>query len=57
MWQNWINGVLGLWVILMPFLGLTPSAHRSLMVVTGIVIAILAFWSAMAGGKSAGQAM
>jgi len=36
----------------MPFLGFSPSLHRTLMIVTGIAIAVLAFWMAMAEGKS-----
>ena len=50
MWQNWVNGILGLWVILMPFLGFGPYL-RTLMIVSGIVIAVLAFWSASMKGK------
>lgn len=53
MWRNWINGILGLWIILMPFLGFPPGAHRTLMILSGLVVAILAFWSAMGEGKSA----
>lgn len=45
-WQNWVNGVLGLWIILMPFLGFGPGLQRMLMIISGIVIAVLAFWSA-----------
>ena len=52
MWQNWVNGVLGLWVILMPFLALPPSSHKWLMVLSGVVIAVLAFWTAVGEGKS-----
>ena len=57
MWQNWVNGVLGLWIILMPFLGLDPSLHKYLMIATGLVVAVLAFWTAMAEGKSGGSSM
>lgn len=46
MWQQWINGILGLWVILVPFLGLTTSALMWTLVVTGVVIAVLGFWGA-----------
>jgi len=52
MWQDWINGVLGLWVILMPFLGFDPGLGKTLTIVTGVVIAVLGFWAAMAASKS-----
>ncbi|MDP3762841.1 MAG: hypothetical protein Q8Q97_02105 [bacterium] len=53
MWQNWLNGILGLWIILMPFLGLTAGMHRTLMIVTGVVIAVLGFWSASSSNGGA----
>ncbi len=56
MWQDWVNGVLGLWVILMPFLNFTPNQTKTLTIVTGVVIAVLAFWSASAKGRSSGMA-
>ncbi|MEK9156138.1 MAG: SPW repeat protein [Patescibacteria group bacterium] len=46
MWQQWVNGILGIWVLLVPFLGFTPEALTSVLVVTGLVIAILGFWGA-----------
>ncbi|MDP3762964.1 MAG: SPW repeat protein [bacterium] len=51
MWKHWVNGVLGLWVIIMPYLGFTATAHQILMVVAGIVIAVLSFWAASDGRK------
>jgi hypothetical protein len=49
MWQQWINGVLGLWVILVPFLSLANDiTFTYTMVATGIAIAVLAFWGAAA---------
>lgn len=45
MWQNWVLGILGLWTIVVPFLGLTGGALVWTLAVTGIVIAILGFWS------------
>ncbi|MEK7085075.1 MAG: hypothetical protein AAB904_00945 [Patescibacteria group bacterium] len=46
MWQNWLLGVLGLWIVLMPFLGFPLGAHRTLTIITGILVAVLGFWSA-----------
>ena len=49
MWQSWINGILGLWVIITPFVG---AANTTVLVITGIVIAILGFWAAASSGSS-----
>ena len=46
MWQQWVNGVLGLWVLLVPFLGLTDAQNTWTFASTGLVIAILGFWGA-----------
>ncbi|MEK9166333.1 MAG: hypothetical protein AAB846_01210 [Patescibacteria group bacterium] len=53
MWQNWLLGFLGLWVILMPFLGFPLGLHRALTIITGVLIAVLGFWSA--SGSRAGE--
>lgn len=45
MWKYWVNGILGLLVVFMPFLGFTDGMERIVFVVAGSVIAILAFWS------------
>jgi hypothetical protein len=50
MWQQWINAILGLWIIAVPFLGLTGAAFTWTLVVTGVVVAVLAVWGA--GGYS-----
>ncbi len=46
MWQHWVNGILGLWVIIVPFLGLTTQDFMWTLVVTGLVIAVMGFWGA-----------
>ena len=51
MWQNWVNGILGLWLILMGFLGLPASFSRVLLIITGIIVAILGFWAGSSGVK------
>lgn len=45
MWKYWANAILGLWIILVPYLGFELGAKDVLLVVSGIVIAALAFWS------------
>lgn len=47
MWQQRVNGVLGLWIILVPFLGLTSQTSVWTVVVTGTLVAILGFWGAL----------
>lgn len=46
MWQQWVNAVLGLWTILVPFLGFSSSTLMWTLVVTGLAVAILAVWGA-----------
>lgn len=43
MWTQWVNGLLGIWIIIVPFLSMSPGALRSTLVISGIVIAILGF--------------
>lgn len=44
MWKQWVNAILGLWVVIIPFTGIAASALTWTLVVTGLVIAVLAFW-------------
>lgn len=53
MWQQWINGILGLWVLVLAFLGLTGNALMWTLAVTGVVVAILGFWGASAHNSMA----
>jgi len=52
MWQDWTNGVLGLALIVVAFLGLTGStlltgsALMWTLAVGGVVVAIVGFWGA-----------
>ncbi len=43
-WQEWVNGVLGLWLIVVPLIGL--GASMTTLVITGILVAIVGFWGA-----------
>ena len=47
MWQQWVNGVLGLWVIVVAFLGFTGATLMWTLAITGVVVAVLGFWGAM----------
>ncbi len=52
MWQHWISGILGLWVIVIPFLGLTDATLTWALALTGIIIAVLGFWSGAVGSQA-----
>jgi len=47
MWQQWVNVVLGIWIIVVPFLGMAASTLAWALVVTGVVVAALALWGAL----------
>jgi hypothetical protein len=49
MWQQWVNAILGLWVIAVPFTGLAGNTLMWTLVVTGIVVAVLGVWGAASG--------
>jgi hypothetical protein len=46
MWQNWLSGILGLWIILLVFLGFSSTLTGFFLVVSGLALAGLGFWSA-----------
>ena len=46
MWQQWVNGILGLWVVAMSFVEMSPTTFTWTAVVTGLAIAVLGFWGA-----------
>jgi hypothetical protein len=48
MWQHWVNALLGLAVIAVPFIGLTGNAMTWTLAIIGIVVAALGFWGALA---------
>jgi hypothetical protein len=54
MWQDWVNAILGIWVIITPYLGMSDSAIKSNLVIVGIVIVVLAVWSAMSRSAMTG---
>jgi hypothetical protein len=47
MWHQWVNGVLGLWIIISPFLGFSPDGMTTNLVIVGIVVALLGFLGAV----------
>ncbi len=47
MWQNYITALLGLWVIISPFLGFSLSNLNTNLVISGVLIIIFGLWGAM----------
>lgn len=47
MWQQWINFIIGLWIILSGYIGMGPQATTANLTIAGIVIAGLALWGAL----------
>ncbi|MCC2630805.1 MAG: hypothetical protein K0S38_614 [Candidatus Paceibacter sp.] len=47
MWQQWLNVLAGLWLILSAYLGFTVDTMVINLTVTGIVVAGLALWGAL----------
>jgi len=46
MWQHWVNALLGLWIIVLAFLGMSGGTLTWTLVITGLVVAVLALWGA-----------
>jgi hypothetical protein len=44
MWRYWTIGFLGLWVMLVPYLSVPLLFERVILVVSGLIISIVAFW-------------
>ncbi len=43
MWKNWVNGILGLWIIVSAFVGMSANGMTVNLVIVGIIVAILSF--------------
>lgn len=44
MWQGWVNGILGLWLIVAAFLNFSPKGNLWDNLIVGIIVAVLGFW-------------
>jgi len=44
MWQQWVNLVVGLWIILSGYLSFTPETTTTNLTIAGIVIVGMAIW-------------
>lgn len=50
---NWISGFLGIWIIVVVFLGFSSTLSRIFLVVTGLAVAVLGFLSASRHNREA----
>jgi hypothetical protein len=44
MWQGWVNSILGIWLVISPFV-VGADAGKWSSVVSGVIIAALSVWS------------
>jgi hypothetical protein len=47
MWQQWLNVVVGLWIILSGYLSFSPESTVVNLTISGLVVAGLALWGAL----------
>jgi hypothetical protein len=52
MWQDYLNALLGLCVLVVAFMSLTGVTLTWTLAILGAAIAILAFWSATMAGST-----
>lgn len=55
MWKEWTLALLGLAVIVVPFLDLSAETHTWSLVILGAAVAILGFWRAMETTPTTGR--
>lgn len=47
MWQQWVNFILAVWLVLSSFFNLTLAGLTTNVAIVGIVMAVLALWGAL----------
>lgn len=43
MWQAWVNGILGIWLVIAAFLNFAPTGNMWDNLIVGIIVGILGF--------------
>lgn len=51
---NWLNGILGIIVIVAGIVGIPTGAWKIVLIIVGLVVAVLGFKNALGGGESGG---
>jgi hypothetical protein len=55
-WEEWINVILGAWLVICPLaLGISSSAARENLVVVGLLVVALAFYELLEARKQSGN--
>jgi hypothetical protein len=49
MQKDLFNGILGLWLIILAFLGFPSSVQKVLVIISGLAIAFVSFWKWTSG--------
>jgi len=57
MWQQWINGILGIAMAIATYMYVPSGSGRVLLMVIGIAVAILGFWGAAEHARKHGNAL
>ena len=47
MWQQWVNAIIGVGLIAVPFIALSATVLMWTLVAAGAVVAVMAVWGAM----------
>ena len=43
MWQAWVNGILGIWLVIAAFLNFAPKGNLWDNLIVGVIVAVLGF--------------
>jgi hypothetical protein len=54
-WQHWVNALLGAWLVVLTFLGLTGATLMWTIGITGALIVILGVWGALGSQSTTNQ--
>ena len=54
MWKYWVSGILGLFIVILPYAGFPFKALQALMAICGAAIAVISFWSLSENKKKEG---
>jgi hypothetical protein len=46
-WQHWVNFIVGLWIILSAYIGMSAAGMVTNLTISGIIVAVLALWGAL----------
>lgn len=47
MWQQWLNALLGLWIVALAFIEFGGATFSWTLAISGLAVAVLGVWGAM----------